>query len=102
MELFLKIHSGMANSIYPDQTASFRSSLFGVCIVCICHFGRHFGVQNFSTFTVPKLKIQASNFSYLCYALRKVVFRANTKATEQAANQHSIGGTFSIGMHVLQ
>ena len=31
---------------------SFRSSLIWACTVCICHFIRHFGEQNFRTFTV--------------------------------------------------
>ena len=44
MQLFLEILCGMANI--------FRSSLIGVCSVCICHFVRHFGVRNFRIFTV--------------------------------------------------
>ena len=36
----------------PWSDCSFRSSLIWVCTVCICHFVRHFGVQNFKTFTV--------------------------------------------------
>ena len=47
MQQFLKIPSGMENSVDPDQTAP-----SGVCTVCICHFVRHFGVQNFRTFTI--------------------------------------------------
>ena len=53
MQLFLKILSGMANSVDPDQTApSVRSSLIWICTVCLCHFVRHFGVRNFRTFIV--------------------------------------------------
>ena len=37
MQLFLKILSGMAYSIDPDQTAPSGA-------VCSCHFVRHFGV----------------------------------------------------------
>ena len=46
VQLFLKILSGMANIVDPDQSAP------SVCTVCICHFVRNFGVQNFGTFTV--------------------------------------------------
>ena len=45
MQLFLKILNGIANSVDPDQT------------VCICNFVRHFGVQNFRTFTEYNYKI---------------------------------------------
>ena len=48
MQLFLKILSGMADHVDPDQ----RSSLIWIGSVCICHFVRHFGVRNFRTFTV--------------------------------------------------
>ena len=41
--LLLKILCGMANSVEPDQTGF---ALFS------WHFVRHFGVQNFSTFTI--------------------------------------------------
>ena len=41
MPLFLKILSGMANSVSPR-----------VCTICLCHFVRNFGVWNFRTFTV--------------------------------------------------
>ena len=51
MQLFLKILSGMANSVDPHQTAP-RSSLIWVCTVCMCHFVRNFGVRIFRTFTV--------------------------------------------------
>ena len=51
MKLLLKILSGMANSVDPDQTAP-RSSLIWVCTVCIYHFVRHFDVQNFRTVTI--------------------------------------------------
>ena len=46
--LRIKILSGMANSVDPDQTAP-RSSLIWVCTVCMYHFVRHFGVRNFRT-----------------------------------------------------
>ena len=46
MHMLLKILSGMANSVDPDQTAP------SDCTVCICHFVRHFGIRNFKTFTV--------------------------------------------------
>ena len=49
MQLFLKLLSGMANSVVPDQTA-----LEGAYAVCICHFVRNLGVQNFITFTISK------------------------------------------------
>ena len=52
VQLYIKIISGMANSIGPDQTAPFRSSLIRVYTVCICSFVRHFSVPNFRTFTV--------------------------------------------------
>ena len=47
MQLFLKIPSGMANSVAPDQTAP-----EGFCTVCTCHFVKNFGLWNFRTFTV--------------------------------------------------
>ena len=50
---FLKILSGMANSVDPDQTAP--SGLIRVITVCMCHFVRQFGVQNFRTFTALTL-----------------------------------------------
>ena len=40
MQLLLKVHSGMARSADPDQTAS-----SGVSTVCICHFVRNFDVR---------------------------------------------------------
>ena len=46
-QLFLKILSGMVNSVDPDQTAHEE-----VCTVCICHFVRNFCELNFRTFTV--------------------------------------------------
>ena len=48
MHLLLKIPSGMANSVDPDQTVPSGA----VCTVCICHFVSHFGVRIFRTFTV--------------------------------------------------
>ena len=44
--MFLKLLSGMADSVEPDLTAPL------VCTICICHFVRNFGVQNFRTFTI--------------------------------------------------
>ena len=41
MQLFLKILSGMANRVDPDQTL--------ICTVCIYHFVCHFSVRNFLT-----------------------------------------------------
>ena len=38
------MHGGMANSEDPDQ--------IWVCTICIWHFVRNFGVQNFRTFTI--------------------------------------------------
>ena len=52
MHLFLNILNGMANSVDPDQTAPSGSSLIWVCTVCISHYIRNFGVQNFRIFTV--------------------------------------------------
>ena len=43
--------TGMAKS-RPQSDCSFRSSPILVCTVCIFHFVRNFGVQNFSTFIV--------------------------------------------------
>ena len=43
-----KILSEMANSVDPELW----SSLIWVCTVCIYHFDRNFGVQNFKTFTI--------------------------------------------------
>ena len=38
-----KIHSGIANSADPDQTApSGRSSLIWVCTICLCNFVTNF------------------------------------------------------------
>ena len=51
MQLFLKMFSGMVNSVDPNQTAPW-SSLIWICTVGICHFVRNFDVQNFRTFTV--------------------------------------------------
>ena len=51
---FLKLHSGVANSADPDQTAPEASSLIWVYTICICHLVRNFGVQNFRTFTVER------------------------------------------------
>ena len=51
MQLFLKILSGMVNSVDPDQTAP-RSSLIRVYTVFIYNFVRNFGVRNFRTFTI--------------------------------------------------
>ena len=47
MQPFLKLLIEMANSVDPGQ-----SSLIWVCTVCICHFVRHYRVQNFMTLTV--------------------------------------------------
>ena len=46
MQLFLKMLSGMANSVDPDQ----QSDLGLHCL----HFIRNFGVLNFRTFTITK------------------------------------------------
>ena len=54
----------MANSVDPDQTAPLRSNL--VCTICICHFIRHFGVQNFKTFTVTAFYLHIK-FYYISY-----------------------------------
>ena len=45
LQLYLKIHSGMANNVDPDQTAQGLHCLHN-------HFVRNFGVRNFWTFTV--------------------------------------------------
>ena len=42
----VKILSGIANIVDPDQTAISGA----VCTVCRCHFVGNFGVQNFRTF----------------------------------------------------
>ena len=39
----------------PWSDCSFRSSLIWVCTVCICHFVRKVGVQNFRTCTIMHL-----------------------------------------------
>ena len=46
MQLFLKIHSGIANSVDPDQTVH-PCSLIRINTACLCHFVRHFCVKNF-------------------------------------------------------
>ena len=51
MQVSLKMLSGMANSVDPDQTAPW-SSLIWVCTVCICHFVTYLSVCNFRTFTM--------------------------------------------------
>ena len=67
MQLFLKILSGKANSVDPDQWRSSLISLIRVYTVCICHFVRHFGVQNFRIFTVPTVSSPLDLFhSSLC------------------------------------
>ena len=48
MQLVLKMHRGMVNSIDPDLTAP---CLILVCTVCVCHFVRNFDVKNFRTFS---------------------------------------------------
>ena len=57
MLLFLKILSGMANSVDPDQTALEQSYL--VCIVCICRFVRNFDLRNVRTFTVSSPEVNS-------------------------------------------
>ena len=52
MQLYLKILSGMANSVDLDQTAP----LIWVCTVCICHFVNNFGVQNFRIIVAANFK----------------------------------------------
>ena len=41
----------MANSVDPDQTALLGAVLCGSALSA-CHFVRHFGIQNFRTFTI--------------------------------------------------
>ena len=97
MQLFLKILTGMANSVDPDQTAP-RSSLIWVCTVCISHFVRNFGVQIFRSFTYYSIytKMWASQFDYLnclTYADRMV----NCKFLDQTASFWAVwsGSTLS-------
>ena len=50
MQLFLKILSGMANSVDPNQTAPSGAVYSGSVLfayICICHFVRHFAVSKF-------------------------------------------------------
>ena len=53
MQLFLKILSGIANSVDPDQTAPSGAVWSGSALFALYHFVRNFGVRNFRTFTVP-------------------------------------------------
>ena len=53
-QLCLRILSGMAISVDPDQTAPSWSNLIWVCTACRCHFVCKFGVQNFRKFTAPR------------------------------------------------
>ena len=57
MELFLKLSSEIANTADLDWTAPERGSAIWVCIVCIFHFVRNFGVQNFRTSIVAVYKV---------------------------------------------
>ena len=62
MQLFLKILTGMAKKQWgPWSDCSCRSSLIWVYTVWICHFVRHFGIQNFRTFTIS-LPVAVANF----------------------------------------
>ena len=54
MQLFPKIFDGMANNVDSDQTALSGAVWSGSALFCICHFVRHFDVQNFRTFTILK------------------------------------------------
>ena len=60
----------------PQSDCSFRSSPILVCTVCIFHFVRNFGVQNFSTFTVveaPLWSIFTSTHNIcLCGKIRQI------------------------------
>ena len=53
MQLLLKICSGLANSVDPDQTAPSRAVRSGSALFAYkCHFVGNFGVQNFRPYTV--------------------------------------------------
>ena len=85
IQLFLKIHGGMANSVDPDQTAPFRGSLIWVCTVCTCHFVRNFDVRNFRTFIVP-----SSNF-YLFRNFIQLNFNgSNIFVTMEICSRHGL------------
>ena len=70
MHLLLKILSGMANSVDPDQTAPAGAVRSGSATVCICHFVRYFGVQDFRIFTVLA-------FAHTFCAVRKIIRYVN-------------------------
>ena len=52
MQLFLKMLSGMANNVDPDQTASSGAVCSMYTLFTYAKFVRHFNVQNFRTFTI--------------------------------------------------
>ena len=59
MELFLKILSGMVNSLDSIQTAA---SWVGT--VCICYFIRFLGLRNFRIFTAVREPYMKVHFIY--------------------------------------
>ena len=59
MLLFLKILSGMTNSVDPYQTALKWQSDWGLHFLYICHCASKFGVQNFRTFTELLVSLSA-------------------------------------------
>ena len=58
MHLFLKIPSGMANSVDPDQTAPEQSDL-GLHGLHMLYLVSNFNLQNFKTFTVFSDKVHS-------------------------------------------
>ena len=58
MQWFLKIPSGIANSVDPDQTAP----------VFIGHFVRNFGEQNVRTFSI--IKSFPILLAHLCFTIQ--------------------------------
>ena len=65
MQLLLIILCGMVNSVdLPDQTAPSGAVCSGSALfaICICHFDRHFGVQNLRTFTIRPKNLKYPDF----------------------------------------
>ena len=94
---FLKILSGMANSVDPDQTAP-----IWVYTVCKFHYVRHFGVQNFKIFTVIIVCMKLHHWLSKCTV--KILIRqwdcTNADWSESSLS-HMTKGTFSGVMAYL-
>ena len=76
MHLFLKIISGMTNSVDPDQTAP-TGAVWSGSTHFICHFLRNFGVQKFMTWvkgTVYTCFLQRRQLLWflVCFPARQV------------------------------